>query len=87
MDNQSSFFKAAAKVVNANYALLSQENVHSSENQITDLLNHRAMPKQPFDPLTVEMLMNRIALMDSNNFSNQCGVGEREARIFSTTVR
>ena len=31
--------------------------------------------------------MNRIALMDSNNFKNNCGVGEREARIFSSIVR
>jgi len=32
------------------------------------------------------MLMNKIALMDSNNFANNCGVGEREARIFSSIV-
>lgn len=31
--------------------------------------------------------MNRIALMDSNNYQNNCGVGEREGRIFSKIVR
>lgn len=52
-----------------------------------DLLNHRAIPQDPFDDLTVQLLMNRIALMDSNNYSGNCGVGEREARIFSSLVR
>lgn len=45
------------------------------------------MPKQPFDQVTIELLMNKIALMDSNNFKGNCGVGEREARIFSSIVR
>jgi O-phospho-L-seryl-tRNASec:L-selenocysteinyl-tRNA synthase len=31
--------------------------------------------------------MNKIALMDSNNFKDNCGVGEREARVFSSIVR
>ena len=31
--------------------------------------------------------MNRIALMDSNNYQGNTGVGEREGRIFSSIVR
>jgi O-phospho-L-seryl-tRNASec:L-selenocysteinyl-tRNA synthase len=31
--------------------------------------------------------MNRIALMDSNNYLGNCGVGEREGRIYSNIVR
>lgn len=52
-----------------------------------DLLNHRAIPKEPFDELTIQTLMNKIALMDSNNYQGNTGVGEREGRIFSSIVR
>ena len=37
--------------------------------------------------LTIQALMNKIALMDSNNYQGNCGVGEREGRIYSTMVR
>ena len=32
------------------------------------------------------MLLNNLAVMDSNNFAGNAGVGEREARIFSKLV-
>lgn len=31
--------------------------------------------------------MNKIALMDSNNYAGNCGVGEREGRLYSQLVR
>ena len=37
--------------------------------------------------MTIELLMNKIALMDSNNYSGNCGVGEREGRVYSDIVR
>ncbi|CDW79188.1 o-phosphoseryl-trna selenium transferase [Stylonychia lemnae] len=52
-----------------------------------DLLNHRAIPQEPMEELTIQSLMNRIALMDSNNYYGNTGVGEREGRIFSPIVR
>ena len=61
--------------------------MNSSSNRINDLLNQRCLPKEPFDTLTIEMLMNKIALMDSNNYQGNCGVGEREGRIYSSMVR
>ena len=50
-------------------------------------MNQRCLPKEPFDELTIQSLMNKIALMDSNNYQGNCGVGEREGRIFSNMVR
>lgn len=35
----------------------------------------------------MKIFLAQIAAMDSNNFKNNCGVGEREGRIFSETVR
>ena len=34
----------------------------------------------------IEMFLSHLASMDSNNFGGNCGVGEREARIFSRLV-
>lgn len=31
--------------------------------------------------MTIELLLNEISQLDSNNFITKCGVGEREARI------
>lgn len=44
---------------------------------------HRVASAQParYQPIAY------TALMDTNNFHNKCGVGEREARIFSELVR
>jgi hypothetical protein len=41
------------------------------------------IPKEPFDELTINSLMNKIAIMDSNNYKGNTGLGEREGRIFS----
>lgn len=38
------------------------------------------------DDLTIEYLLNVFATMDTNNFINKVGVGERESRIYSNLV-
>ena len=45
------------------------------------------MPEGGWDQLSIWMFLNQIALMDSNNFIDTCGVGEREGRIFSSLVQ
>jgi len=37
--------------------------------------------------MTIEMFLNTIASMDSNNGLNRIGIGEREGRIFSNLVK
>lgn len=81
------FFAKAAEIVGAGYAKISEQSVNSSENQIMDLLNHRALPQHPLDELTITSLMTKIALMDANNYIGNSGVGEREGRIYSSIVR
>ena len=39
------------------------------------------------DELTIKSLLNRLSVMDSNNFQSSAGVGEREGRIYSFFVR
>ena len=32
----------------------------------------------------IEMTLSELAMMDSNNFTANCGVGEREGRVYSS---
>ena len=51
------------------------------EKKIKQVLEKRKIPETGFDDLTIELLVNEISQLDSNNFVSKCGVGEREARI------
>jgi len=44
------------------------------------------LPEVGWSDQAIEMLLSELALMDSNNFPSNCGVGEREARISSALV-
>ena len=43
-------------------------------------------PEKGWSESTVELFLNELALMDSNNFLGNCGVGEREGRVASGLV-
>ncbi|XP_059145302.1 O-phosphoseryl-tRNA(Sec) selenium transferase-like isoform X2 [Physella acuta] len=58
----------------------------SHENKIKQLLQHRKLPDSGWDNQTIELLLQELAVMDSNNFPGNCGVGEREGRIASPLV-
>jgi O-phospho-L-seryl-tRNASec:L-selenocysteinyl-tRNA synthase len=80
------FTKSTEQFVGAGYAKVASDSLKSTENQIQSLLAHRAMPQHGWSDLTIKFLLDRIALMDSNNFDGNCGVGEREGRVFSKLV-
>ena len=44
------------------------------------------MPEHGWSDTKIKYLLDRLALMDSNNFEGNCGVGEREGRVFSKLV-
>lgn len=61
--------------------------VHNShENQIRILLEKRKVPEKGWSEDQIELLLHQFSLMDSNNFTDSCGLGEREGRIFSNLV-
>ena len=41
------------------------------------------MPEDGWEDQEVELVLSQLSAMDSNNFPANCGVGEREARLFS----
>lgn len=43
-------------------------------------------PEEGWSESTIELFMNELAVMDSNNFLGNCGVGEREGRVASDLV-
>ena len=62
------------------------ESLTTRDNQINYLLRHRKCPTDGWDECTIELLINRLSLMDSNNFVTNYGLGEREARFASEIV-
>lgn len=45
----------------------------------------RKWPEEGWDDATIELFLHDLAQMDSNNFPENSGVGEREARFASGT--
>lgn len=43
-------------------------------------------PEEGWSESTIELFLSELAVMDSNNFLGNCGVGEREGRVASSLV-
>ncbi|XP_052055306.1 O-phosphoseryl-tRNA(Sec) selenium transferase isoform X2 [Apodemus sylvaticus] len=50
------------------------------------LLCQGKCPEDGWDESTLELFLQELAVMDSNNFLGNCGVGEREGRVASALV-
>ncbi|KAK4321466.1 hypothetical protein Pmani_007726 [Petrolisthes manimaculis] len=79
--------KFAERLVPPSYVSQGGEAMRARRNKVRQLLEQRKCPKEGWDDLTIELLLNDLASMDSNNFSHNCGVGEREGRVYSELVR
>ena len=49
-------------------------------------LKQKKLPQTGWDDATIELMLNELALMDSNNYPGNAGLGEREGRIASDIV-
>lgn len=49
--------------------------------QTTALFSNRRLPARGWDDAQIEYLLTELSLMDSNNFTENVGVGEREGRV------
>ena len=47
---------------------------------LTSLLSERRLPRVGWDDASIESFLHEAAMMDSNTFLDNVGVGEREAR-------
>ncbi|XP_022083546.1 O-phosphoseryl-tRNA(Sec) selenium transferase-like isoform X2 [Acanthaster planci] len=74
------------KLIPVTYVQQGREARRAHEKKIRNLLEHRKWPEDGWDDATIELLLQELSAMDSNNFMANCGVGEREARIASSLV-
>eukprot|EP00193_Tetraselmis_chui_P015711 CAMPEP_0177785656 /NCGR_PEP_ID=MMETSP0491_2-20121128/20469_1 /TAXON_ID=63592 /ORGANISM="Tetraselmis chuii, Strain PLY429" /LENGTH=79 /DNA_ID=CAMNT_0019306741 /DNA_START=30 /DNA_END=266 /DNA_ORIENTATION=- len=73
--------RLAEGLVSRSYVSQGAQALARREKLVKTLLSQRRLPKEGWDEATVELFLNDVALMDSNNFKDNVGVGEREARV------
>jgi O-phospho-L-seryl-tRNASec:L-selenocysteinyl-tRNA synthase len=78
--------KLAAGLVKPAYIAQGEQSLNARRNLVTALLANRRLPQKPWGDMQIEYLLSELAMMDSNNFLGNVGVGEREARVFSSLV-
>ena len=86
MNPSSQLTAAMEHLIPRTYVQQGLQNIQSRENLIQSLLKHQKLPKDGWDDQTIEVLIQQLSLMDSNNFAGNTGVGEREGRVFSNLV-
>ncbi|XP_043828989.1 O-phosphoseryl-tRNA(Sec) selenium transferase [Dromiciops gliroides] len=79
-------FAAGERLVSPAYVRQGCEARRSHEHLIRLLLEKGKCPEDGWDESTVELFLHELAIMDSNNFLGNCGVGEREGRVASGLV-
>lgn len=84
MDDQC--YDLCTKLVSQSYIQQGKQAKLVHQKRIKHLLQHRKLPEDGWTDQTIELLLQELSVMDSNNFPDNCGVGEREARIFSPLV-
>lgn len=68
-------------------AQLAVQQVKKREKIVQELLRNPRLPPEGLDASTVQSILSLISTMDSNNFDQISGMGEREGRIYSQLVR
>ncbi|XP_045104724.1 O-phosphoseryl-tRNA(Sec) selenium transferase-like [Portunus trituberculatus] len=84
MDAES--LRLAERFLPSTYLKQAQDADISRRSRIHQLLEKRKCPDEGWDDQMIEGLLVDLSKMDSNNFPANCGVGERESRIFSGLV-
>ncbi|CAH2299927.1 O-phosphoseryl-tRNA(Sec) selenium transferase [Pelobates cultripes] len=74
------------RLVSAAYLRQGKEARRSHEQLVRVLVEKGKCPHDPWDESTIELFLQELAIMDSNNFLSNCGVGEREGRVASSMV-
>jgi len=77
----------AAKIVGEGYARQGWENASVRETKLARLMEQAKLPDRGWSDMEIDLTLRELSALDSNNFSANCGVGEREARIYSSIVR
>jgi hypothetical protein len=71
----------ASTLVSKSYVEQGAQALTRRRRLLTSLLSERRLPAEGWDAASIELLLHEASLMDSNNFIDNVGVGEREARV------
>jgi len=74
-------------LIKASYVDQASQATSQYNKLIECLLTHRRLPDQGWPDRVIELFLNQVSMMDSNNFVENIGVGEREGRVFSDLVQ
>ncbi|KAG1928040.1 O-phosphoseryl-tRNA(Sec) selenium transferase [Pimephales promelas] len=84
MNNEN--FILSEKLVSSSYVRQGLQARRGHEQLIRVLIQQGKCPEEGWSESTIELFLNELAVMDSNNFLGNCGVGEREGRVASSLV-
>jgi O-phospho-L-seryl-tRNASec:L-selenocysteinyl-tRNA synthase len=84
--NEKSYEAATKLISSTTYVKQGREAKSIHEKQIQILLEQRKLPEEGWSDERIEILLQELAAMDSNNFAGNVGLGEREARVVSGMV-
>lgn len=76
----------ASRFVDARYMSQAMDARNQRSAALLTLLEHRKLPDISWTDSLIEHALLELSSLDSNNFQANAGVGEREARVFSSLV-
>jgi O-phospho-L-seryl-tRNASec:L-selenocysteinyl-tRNA synthase len=76
----------ASRLIKSTYVKQGLQSLQQRKKVLQNLLIHKKLPPVGLDDAVIEFILSEFASMDSNNFSSNAGVGEREGRVFSSLV-
>jgi len=74
-------------LVSSSYVRQADEATKRQSKLFSQLLSNRKLPTDGWNEHTIESFLLELAQLDSNNFLDNCGVGEREGRVYSKLVK
>nr|CDS28762.1 o phosphoseryl tRNA(Sec) selenium [Hymenolepis microstoma] len=76
-----------SRYVGTSHAQRATDRISGIDARFNNILQTGCLPEIGFSEAEIESIINRLSLMDSNNWSHSTGVGEREGRILLDLVR
>ena len=76
--------EAMSHLVGKTYVSQGLQNLASVNSNIAELITKRKLPAKSWTDQQIELFLNQLSMMDSNNFSGNAGVGERHETVMTT---
>ena len=74
-------------LVSPSYVRQADEATKRKSRLFSQIVSNRKLPTDGWNEQTIESFLLELSQLDSNNFLDNCGVGEREGRVYSSLVK